>query len=116
MFLRRRMYSRDMEREADDEAWRFLMASGIDPRGLLRFFERIHAEREELLKKNPLARIDESLGFLSTHPDTKERIERLKERWEREESKSGFREFPNDFSGTKQHVRALLHLPDPKSP
>jgi Zn-dependent protease with chaperone function len=62
-------YSRQSEEEADQEGIRMLIASGIDPRGLLTFFENIHKDGEKSLKLP---------AYLSTHPDLEVRIQRLK--------------------------------------
>ena len=62
-------YSRQYEEEADAEAVRMLIASGIDPRGLAVFFEAIQTDREAALKIP---------AYLSTHPDMAGRIQRLR--------------------------------------
>lgn len=62
-------YSRHYEEEADAEAIRLLIASGIDPRGLVSFFETIQKDGEKSLKIP---------AYLSTHPDMEVRIQRLK--------------------------------------
>jgi Zn-dependent protease with chaperone function len=62
-------YSRQKEEEADREAVKMLIASGIDPRGLLTFFETLQKESKKSLKLP---------SYLSTHPDLEERIQRLK--------------------------------------
>jgi predicted Zn-dependent protease len=62
-------YTRQKEEEADREAIKILIASGIDPRGLLTFFETVQKESKKSLKLP---------SYLSTHPDLEERIERLK--------------------------------------
>ncbi|MQA89929.1 MAG: M48 family metalloprotease [Gemmatimonas sp.] len=60
-------YSRDAEREADETAIRFLVASGINPEGLVTMFEKLLAERQ----RNPGGVAE----WFSTHPTTEERIE-----------------------------------------
>lgn len=64
-------YSREFELEADRFAVAFLRANGLDAQPLIEFFELI-AERME----------EDSAGMpdmLSTHPQTKDRIERLRQ-------------------------------------
>jgi Zn-dependent protease with chaperone function len=63
-------YSRDVEREADDFAVRFLVEHGLDAGPLCRFFDLIL----ELEGDIGYADIPE---FLSTHPDTGDRMERI---------------------------------------
>ncbi len=60
-------YSRQNEEEADKEAIRMLVASGIDPMGFVTFFEGI--EKEKSLKLP---------AYLSTHPELGGRIDRLR--------------------------------------
>ncbi len=62
-------YNRQSEEEADREAVRLLLAAGIDPRGLATFFEMLQREDEKTLRLP---------AYLSTHPELKERIVRLK--------------------------------------
>jgi len=62
-------YSRQKEEEADREAVKMLIASGIDPRGILTFFETVQKESKKSLKLP---------SYLSTHPDLEERMQRLK--------------------------------------
>jgi len=60
-------YSRDAEREADNSAIRYLIASGIDPRGMVSMFETLMAERQT----SPGA-VEQ---WFATHPTTQERID-----------------------------------------
>ena len=60
-------YSRDAEREADAEAVGYLVRSGIDPRGLPSFFNKLLAEQQR--------RPSSVEQWFSTHPLTQERIE-----------------------------------------
>jgi len=64
-------YSRGYEEEADVEGMRMLIAARIDPAGLVRFFESLK-EKEEGRE------IPAFLTYLSTHPSTAGRVERLK--------------------------------------
>jgi predicted Zn-dependent protease len=67
-------FSREFEREADDAGWGYLLAAGIDPRGMLSFFTKLREEEERL---GPVSSALGYLALLSTHPATPERIERL---------------------------------------
>jgi Zn-dependent protease with chaperone function len=60
-------FSREAELEADQEGLRRLVAAGIDPQGMVRFFELL--EKEQQLAPPQ---------FLSTHPATAERMAALK--------------------------------------
>jgi Zn-dependent protease with chaperone function len=59
-------FSREAEREADQEGLRRLLAAGIDPQGMVRFFELLEKERQLTPPQ-----------FLSTHPSNAERIAAL---------------------------------------
>jgi len=63
-------YSRQFETEADYYAVQFLRKNGKDAKPLIEFFQ-------EIMERNEPGEAD-SLEFLSTHPQTRERIERLK--------------------------------------
>jgi predicted Zn-dependent protease len=62
-------YSRQAEEEADLEGLRLLEAAGIDPSGMVTFFETLQRTDGDLAG---------TLGYLSTHPSTTERIARLR--------------------------------------
>ena len=72
-------YSRDFEREADAFAIAFLRTSGVSSRHLREFFIRLEA-REERKHRGSIP------DFLSTHPSTEERIERLDAEVQKEEA------------------------------
>jgi predicted Zn-dependent protease len=63
-------YSRQQESEADLEGVRLLQRAGIDARGMQRFFDRLAEQSGEVP------------GFLSTHPASRERAERIREQVE----------------------------------
>jgi predicted Zn-dependent protease len=62
-------YSRQAEEEADREGFQMLVAAGIDPAGMIAFFETLDREQG---KGSALP------TYLSTHPNTEGRIERLR--------------------------------------
>jgi Zn-dependent protease with chaperone function len=62
-------FSRDFEREADEKGFQTLVNARIDPRGMREFFETMKAEEGRQAGVPP--------AWISTHPATQERIERL---------------------------------------
>lgn len=62
-------YSRAHEEEADSGGLKMLLAAGLDPSGMVSFFETM----KQAAGDNPKV-----LSYLSTHPSTENRIERLK--------------------------------------
>ncbi len=62
-------YSRDQENEADLEGARMMAAAGLDPAGLVRFFELLEAEAGSELAG--------MANWFSTHPEHRERIENV---------------------------------------
>ena len=63
-------FSRAFEREADAVGWDYLLQAGIDPRGMVHFFDKL---------------VDSGVGaevpsFLSSHPAPRERIEYLRQK------------------------------------
>jgi predicted Zn-dependent protease len=63
-------YGRDAERQADDLGFRYALSSGYDMREMPDVFAAL-ARAGELEGRSPLP------GWLSTHPDPEERIERI---------------------------------------
>ena len=63
-------YSRDFEREADDFAVRLLRAQGVPARPLYEFFAKVQALESQ-------TGINDRFTFMSSHPSTRERRERL---------------------------------------
>ena len=62
-------YSRDQERDADERGIRYAASAGYDPRGIGGFFETLQSfEEQSDRKKIP--------GWVSTHPQVDDRIER----------------------------------------
>ncbi len=62
-------YSRELEETADLEGMRMLLASGVDPRGMIMFFEKMSQDGEKS---------SEIPTYLSSHPDAESRIAHLK--------------------------------------
>ena len=62
-------YSRQYEAEADVEGLRMLLAAGVDPEGMIAFFETLRAEE---------GRQPTPLRYLASHPPAGDRMETLK--------------------------------------
>lgn len=62
-------FSRDDERQADEYGFKYTLACGYDPRGLLRFFEKL-----QQMEKDQRSEVE---NLFSTHPPTPERIARI---------------------------------------
>jgi predicted Zn-dependent protease len=73
-YLLSQQFSRDNERDADQTGFDYLVRAGVDPAGMVRFFEKLQRESGER------DAVEGTLNFLSTHPTTAERIERLRTR------------------------------------
>lgn len=93
--------SRDFENEADETGWNYLVKAKINPEGLITFFETISKEEKANAIKS---KIDQTidLSFLSTHPNTEERISVLKEKLK--ENKSDYIKLPNNFEQFKMKL------------
>lgn len=84
-------FSRDAESEADAEGLRRLVAAGIDPAGMIRFYEKLAAEQR--LLPPPI---------LSTHPATGERLELLRQEVSLQKGK--WRLLPVDIQSIKSSL------------
>ncbi len=62
-------YSRQSETEADEEGMKMILESGINPKGMISFFQKLEENGAE---------IPNFLKFLSTHPATPDRIKNLR--------------------------------------
>jgi beta-barrel assembly-enhancing protease len=83
-FLLNQKYSRGFEREADQRGYKLLLLAGVDPAGLLSFFEKMKmadAKARGKLRESAgdAAKLLEVPEFLSTHPATDARIAALRE-------------------------------------
>ncbi len=101
-------YSRDFERDADARGVALLQAANIDPQGMQKFFEKMIAHEKKMLEQvgnDDAAQAMKSLSrFLSTHPDTAERIERI-QRLSRD-AQGPYRDLEPAFARLKAHIAA----------
>ena len=68
-------YSRSQEKEADDYGYDFLKKSGRNPRGMIKALEKLQSLEKQSTKMSKYVS-----KMFSSHPDTEERISRLKKR------------------------------------
>ena len=112
-FLLSRQFSRDFEREADDQGWEYLLASDIQPDGMIRFFEHMQEEEQKMQEKlKEVVPVDVGEGALqlaSTHPATQERIDALQRKWQELPSDKKFRTFDLNFTDFQNRLRTNLH-------
>lgn len=74
-FVQAMNYSRKKEFRADEYGAKLLLKAGYSPKALSSFLSRL--DDEHPLLNGKAAEYTEYLEFLSTHPDTKERVRRL---------------------------------------
>lgn len=91
--------SRSFEHEADEVGWEYLVNAKISPKGLISFFESLKKETESAEKDA----ID--LSFLSTHPDTQNRIDNLKLKEKKLNQK--FDSLPGNFEAFKTAISEI---------
>ena len=111
-FLLSQKYSREFETEADERGRALLARASIDPRGMLRFFEKMKQEEDKVREKireqagdgaaDALGRLPE---FLSTHPATDARIERMRALIAGHNGP--YRDLNPAFRALKERIRAL---------
>jgi len=110
-FLLSQKFSRDHEREADEQGFRYLTAAGLNPRGLITFFDKVRQEEETLKAKLPGGQALDALGFLSTHPATTERQDRLERLIAESGPPAGFKSVELDFAAFQRLLRSKLSTP-----
>ena len=119
-FLMDRKFSRDFERDADNNGWRYLLAADIKPEGMITFFKKMQEEEKRLQEKvKEATSIDmssTSLEVLSTHPATEDRMKNLQAKWDKLDKKSGYRTFDLNYAQFKDSLRAKLHLSEDTKP
>lgn len=112
-----RKFSRDFEREADAVGWDYLICGGIDPGGMVSFFEKMEREEQKQQEKLPGgSSVAKALEFVGTHPATRERIARLEEKLRARDPAAARDNIPLNYAAFKITVRASLHSPDSLAP
>lgn len=88
---------RAFEKEADETGMNYLIASQIDPKGMISFFKT--------LKKESGSKLEDYTSFMSTHPATSERIQHLNELLKKR--KYYIQPVKGDFKAFKKHITQL---------
>lgn len=81
-------FSQEYELEPDDYGWKYLVAAGINPRGMIDMFKKLKAFDAQTKTGNLLPQA------FSSHPALDKRIARLERRWQKLPNRSGFRPLP----------------------
>ncbi|MVN92800.1 M48 family metallopeptidase [Mucilaginibacter aquatilis] len=92
--------SRTFENEADETGWDYLVKARINPKGLISFFETLKKDNQS--KMDTLVNKNVDLSFLSTHPNTDDRIAHLKKK--QKETKGSFNPLPDTFADFKKKL------------
>ena len=100
-------FSRDHELDADATGFDYLVAAGVDPRGMIEFFEKLRAEQAR-----DAGGVGVELSFLSTHPATEERIEVLTRRLAESAQHAGDFATDLDFKAFQDLLRSRV-APEP---
>lgn len=88
-------YSREHEREADNDGWQLLQKARIDPRGLASALRKFQTWEEEVTDNRGRIALEEKADrLLSSHPPTPERVQYLDELWEKSAKPSSFTRLP----------------------
>lgn len=103
-------YSRGFESAADRKGLELLQRANINPRGMISFFNKVIAEEKKQLEKikDEQARelMQDSMGFLSSHPATADRIAALERRLPA--SAHAYRSLEPQFQQLKAEVQAFV--------
>lgn len=99
-------YSRDFERDADTHGVALMRAAQIDPSGLETFFQKVIAHEKKLQEQvgneDAAAALKTLAQFVSTHPATEERIERIRKLTR--DAHGPYRDFEPAFAHLKTQV------------
>ncbi len=93
-------YDRSLESEADDYGWEYVVKAGINPKGMISFFEKLEAAQGPIEKG-----ATESLNIISTHPATSERIEQLKNKLSKLSPQTTYKTTSIDFVGFQKRIK-----------
>lgn len=97
-------HSRDLEEESDKQGWEYLLKAGINPQGMISFFQKLEKEHEadSLVKE-----AETMMSFMSTHPETAARIKVLEQKLAATENMQ-FTPIKEDFELFKEKLKSKL--------
>lgn len=105
-------YSRGFETESDIEGFNLLQRANIDPRGLASFFDKLMKEEKSVLdsiEDSDTRRVLEgALGFLSTHPASEERIQKLQILADEIQVNHVYTDLSDEFITVQQYVKEFV--------
>jgi beta-barrel assembly-enhancing protease len=90
--------SRDMETDADNTGWQYLVDAGLNPQGMIAMFEKLQKGHDGMAPPE----------ILSTHPDTGARIEFLKTKWQQTGGKEKLKASAFDLKGFQARLKTYL--------
>lgn len=118
-FLINQSYSRGFESEADEQGLALLHRAGINPQGLVTFFEKLRQQEKEQLEEmageDNRDSVESTLQFLSTHPATEDRISNLQDRIDKLPHQR-HRDLQAEFSALKERVKLFVAEEDTDTP
>lgn len=113
-YLINQRYSRRFETDADEKGLDLLNRAGINPDGLVTFFEKLREQEQEKLKemtgedREEMERaLESTLQILSTHPATQDRIDHLEKLIE-QQSEGRYRHFDDEFEALQARVKRFV--------
>lgn len=108
-------YSRKFETQADEAGVDLLVKAGINPAGLVQFFEKMLVEQQDMLDKiedeKTADLVESASSFLSTHPATEDRIAHIKKITA--DKPQGHRDFALEFSQLQNIVESFITEQEP---
>lgn len=110
--LLNQQYSRGFETESDVEGFKLLQRANIDPRGLASFFDKLMQEEKNVLDNiedgDTRRVIEGALGFLSTHPASEKRIQKLQILLRDVQGRHDYINLSDEFIAVQEYVKEFV--------
>lgn len=105
-------YSRGFETESDVKGFTLLQQANIDPRGLASFFGKLMEKEKSMLDNiednDTRSVLEDALGFLSTHPASEERIQKLQTLAGEVQDNHDYTDLSAEFTTLQQYVKEFV--------